>query len=71
LVCEYVWFVKINSRKQEDVIKILGSNDVSHPKFFKSDNITQDDTLKWGLSPGIVAQLRDNATKFEHHLSSK
>ncbi|PLW32899.1 hypothetical protein PCANC_17117 [Puccinia coronata f. sp. avenae] len=71
LVCEYVRFVKIDPSKQEDVIKILASNDVSHPKFFKSDNITQDDTLKWGLSPGIVAQLRDNVTKFEHHLSSK
>jgi hypothetical protein len=71
LVCEYVRFVKINPSKQEDVIKILGSNDVSHPKFFKSDNITRDDMLKWGLSPGIVAQLRNNVTKFEHHLSSK
>ncbi|KNF04236.1 hypothetical protein PSTG_02585 [Puccinia striiformis f. sp. tritici PST-78] len=71
LLRKYVESV-IKPRKQEKVLKILVDHSVAHPSSFKSKTITKEKLLKWGLSDGIVAQLRDNVSVFEetsHYIS--
>ncbi|EFP76223.1 hypothetical protein PGT21_007612 [Puccinia graminis f. sp. tritici] len=65
LMAEYVDFVKIKPTKKEEVLRILNEKDVTNPKFFQSNSITREDMSHWGLTPGIIAQLRDNTKKFE------
>ncbi|POW12514.1 hypothetical protein PSHT_08088 [Puccinia striiformis] len=59
LLRKYIELV-IKPEKQEKVMKILVDHDIAHPNSFKSKTITEEKMLKWGLSDGIVAQLRDN-----------
>ena len=66
----YVEFVKIRSNKQAKVIKILDDNDVLNPKILQSKNITREQMSCWGLTNGIIAQLKDNVSKYERHLAS-
>jgi hypothetical protein len=69
LMAEYVDFVKVKPTKKEEVLRILNEKDVTNPKFFQSDSITREDMSHWGLTPGIIAQLRDNTKKFEKRLA--
>ncbi|POW22917.1 hypothetical protein PSHT_00728 [Puccinia striiformis] len=64
LLRKYIELV-IKPEKQEKVMKILVDHDIAHPNSFKSKTITEEKMLKWGLSDGIVAQLRDNVSVFE------
>ncbi|POV94529.1 hypothetical protein PSHT_16151 [Puccinia striiformis] len=64
LLRKYIELV-IKPEKQEMVLKILVEHDVAHPNSFKSKTITEEKMLKWGLTDGIVAQLRDNVSVFE------
>ncbi|OAV88310.1 hypothetical protein PTTG_29073 [Puccinia triticina 1-1 BBBD Race 1] len=64
LVRSYVEFVKINPSKKEAVLKALDDNDITHPRFFLSKNITHECMSRWGLSDGIIAQLKDNVNQF-------
>ncbi|EFP85549.2 uncharacterized protein PGTG_11905 [Puccinia graminis f. sp. tritici CRL 75-36-700-3] len=65
LMEKYIDFVKVKPNKKEEVLRILTEKDVTNPKFFQSDSITREDMSHWGLTPGIIAQLRDNTKKFE------
>ena len=56
--------------KQAKVIKILDDNDVLNPKILQSKNITREQMSCWGLTNGIIAQLKDNVSKYERHLAS-
>ena len=65
---EYIDFVKIWPSRRESVMEILESNDIISFKLFESKNITHENMSKWGLSDGIIAQLRDNVSKYKRHL---
>ncbi|EFP78567.2 uncharacterized protein PGTG_04523 [Puccinia graminis f. sp. tritici CRL 75-36-700-3] len=64
LMRKYVEFV-IKPEKRDAVLQILDQHDIVHPKLFKSKTITEEKMSKWGLSDGIVAQLRDNVSRFD------
>ncbi|OAV97907.1 hypothetical protein PTTG_11180 [Puccinia triticina 1-1 BBBD Race 1] len=65
LMSQYIDFIKIKPSKKADVLSILEEKDITHPKMFRSANITREDMVGWGLSPGIIAQLQDNTKKFD------
>ncbi|OAV85810.1 hypothetical protein PTTG_30253 [Puccinia triticina 1-1 BBBD Race 1] len=65
LMSQYIDFIKIKPSKKADVLSILDKKDITHPKMFRSANITREDMVGWGLSPGIIAQLQDNTKKFD------
>ncbi|KAA1103442.1 hypothetical protein PGT21_018205 [Puccinia graminis f. sp. tritici] len=64
LMRKYVKFV-IKPEKRDAVLQILDQHNIVHPKLFKSKTITEEKMSKWGLSDGIVAQLRDNVSRFD------
>ena len=68
---DYLDFVKIRTSKQAEVLEILNQNDINSFKLFKSKSITQDHMSKWGLSDGVIAQLRDNVRKYEKKLQKE
>ncbi|OAV97977.1 hypothetical protein PTTG_25899 [Puccinia triticina 1-1 BBBD Race 1] len=65
LMSQYIDFIKIKPSKKANVLSILKEKDITHPKMFQSANITREDMVGWGLSPGIISQLRDNTKKFD------
>ncbi|OAV92214.1 hypothetical protein PTTG_27702 [Puccinia triticina 1-1 BBBD Race 1] len=69
LIVDYIEFLKILPTKRNEVIGILEKNDITHPKILNSKRISDKRMSKWGLSNGLIAQLRDNVTKFEKHLA--
>ena len=70
-ITAYIDYIKIRPSKKEDVLGILEANNITSFKFFKSESITHAHMSKWGLSDGIIAQLRDNVSKYERHLKNK
>jgi len=68
---DYLDFVKIQTSKQAEVLEILNQNDINSFKLFKLKSITQDHMRKWGLSDGVIAQLRDNVRKYEKKLQKE
>ena len=68
---DYLDFIKIQPAKRQSILNTLEDNDIDSFKLFKSKNITCDHMSKWGLSDGIIAQLRDNVSRYECHLHKK
>ncbi|OAV86508.1 hypothetical protein, variant [Puccinia triticina 1-1 BBBD Race 1] len=69
VLLDYIEFIKIRPSKRDKVLAILNEKDITHPKFFKSKQITNKKMLQWGLSNGIIYQLKENVSKFEKHLA--
>jgi hypothetical protein len=53
------------------MLAILDCKGITHPKMLLSKCITPKDMSDWGLSPGIITQLKDNIHKFDQFLSSE
>ena len=68
---DYLDFIKIRPSKKDTVFDILNKNDITSFNFFKAKSITHEHMSKWGLSDGIIAQLRENVTHYERHLQKK
>ena len=68
---DYLDFIKIRPSKKDTVFDILDKNDITSFKFFKAKSITHENMSKWGLSDGIITQLRENVTHYERHLQKK
>jgi hypothetical protein len=64
---QYIEFIGFGN--QENVIKLLVSNDMTSYKIFKSGNLDRSLLLGLGLTVGVVTQLFDNVSRFERQLA--
>ena len=67
-ISKYLDFINLRPSKKQSVLDILETNDIVSFKLFKSKTITHENMSKWGLSDGIIAQLKDNVSKYKRHL---
>ena len=67
-MADYLEFIKIWPEKQAAILEILDNNNINSYKLLQSKSISQAQMSQWGLSDGIIAQLRDNVRKYEKHV---
>jgi len=53
------------------VLEILDKKNINSFKLFKSKSITQGHMSKWGMSDGVIAQLRDNVKNYKKKLQKE